>query len=226
MLLVMYAGNARLEKITWLSKRTLELELTLDEQLSFEPGQFFTFFFEKDGRKIPRSYSILRLEGKTLTLCIKLVDGGVASEEFEKAKVGQDFFIRGPFGRFVYEEDKNPNVMFIATDTGIVPFHAMIEEGKVLEKNTILLFGSRNKEELYYKDVYEKLHEQDNFTFLPTLTREDWDGLTGRVQKHLPEVTAHTTFYVCGRKEMVQEVTAILKERGTPDTCIKIERYD
>ena len=61
---------------------------------------------------------------------------------------------------------------------------------------------------------------------MPTLTREEWDGLTGRVQKHLPEWTMSTTFYVCGRKEMVLEVVEMLKSKGVQSEHIKIERYD
>jgi NAD(P)H-flavin reductase len=222
----MYAGKATLSMKEWISSRTLLLSLTLDEELTFVPGQFFTFIFQGAERKIPRSYSILRVEGKELILCIKLVDGGVASERFEKAEVGKEFTLRGPFGQFIYEEDENEKVMFIATDTGIVPFHAMIQEGTVLNKDTTLLFGSRNTEEIYFKEIYEDLHRKNKLTFLPTLTRQNWDGLIGRVQMHLPEDVNNTTFYICGRKEMVQEVTAILKERGAQDTNIKIERYD
>lgn len=222
----MYAGNARLIEKTWISSRTLIMKFQLDEELQFIPGQFFTFFFEVEGKKKPRSYSILELNGQELVLCVKLVDDGLASAEFEKAEVGDNFSIRGPFGNFTYQEDSNLNVMFIATDTGIVPFHAMIKNGEVLKKNTILLFGSRNQEEIYFREEYEELAKTDNFTFLPTLTREEWNGLQGRVQKHLPEWVEHTTYYICGRKEMVQEVTAILKDRGVKNQFIKIEGYD
>ena len=222
----MYIGNARLTTKEWISPRTLILELELESEQTFIPGQFFTFFFQREGKKIPRSYSILGMEGKKLTLCIKLVEQGVASEVFEAAKLGDEFSLRGPFGRFVYQEDENPNVFLIATDTGIVPFHAMLEQGEILKKNVTLLFGSRNQEEIYFREQYEELAKKDNFTFLPTLTREEWDGLQGRVQKHLPEWAIFTTFYICGRKEMVLEVVDLLKKKGVADKHIHIERYD
>lgn len=222
----MYVGPATLTEKTWISSRTLILKLELEEEVNFIPGQFFTFFFTVEGKKKPRSYSILEMNGKELVLCIKLVDDGLASKEFEKAKISDIYQVRGPFGQFIYRPDDNEKIWLIATDTGIVPFHAMIQQGDVLQKDITLLFGSRNQEEIYFREEYERLTQNGNFIFLPTLTREDWPGLKGRVQTHLPNHVSDTTFYVCGRKEMVLEVTQILKNRGATDDQIRIERYD
>lgn len=222
----MYAGTATLVSKETLSDRTVNLTFTLEEELDYTPGQFITFFLERDGKKLPRSYSILKTEGKNVVLCTKLVEGGVASEVFLAANPGEEFFVRGAFGNFVYKEDNNPHVWFIATDTGVVPFYNIIMHTDACEKNATLLFGARNTSELYFNDEFVSLEVQGKLNYLPTLTREDWDGLTGRVQTHLPADCSETTFYICGRKEMVLETVQALKEKGVPDENIKVERYD
>ena len=64
-----------------------------------------------------------------------------------------------------------------------------------------------------------------NFTYKPTLTREEWDGLMGRVTKHLPESTKNKTFYICGLKELVLDSKAALENLGVAKENLKFERY-
>ena len=67
--------------------------------------------------------------------------------------------------------------------------------------------------------------------FWPTLTRptETWAGRTGRVQAHLEAAIAgrrDLDFYLCGLKEMVDQVRGILKEMGFDRKQIRAEKYD
>lgn len=212
-----------------MSTRALYLTFKLDKKIDYVPGQFLTFFLEKDGKKFPRSYSLSTpcIGLDEVSFGVKLVKDGVASSIFSNSKVGDSFTARGPFGEFVFDEaDSNKNVVFIATDTGVMPFYAMLQACKVT-KPTQLLFGARNEDELYCRGFFEKL-QRDNelFTYLPTLTRQEWTGLMGRVQEHLPQNCKDTTFYICGRKEMVLETIKLLEEKGVSKENIKFERYD
>ncbi|MBV9442256.1 MAG: oxidoreductase, partial [Acidobacteriaceae bacterium] len=70
----------------------------------------------------------------------------------------------------------------------------------------------------------------------PTLTRpaETWNGRTGRVLAHLDEVLALETpedlstidVYICGLREMVDDVRKELKARGLDRKQIIYEKYD
>ena len=64
-----------------------------------------------------------------------------------------------------------------------------------------------------------------HFVYFPTLSQEDWEGYSGRVQKHLGEDLHNKDFYICGLKDMVLETQQYLLERGVPASCIHFERY-
>jgi len=74
-----------------------------------------------------------------------------------------------------------------------------------------------------------------NFRFWPTLTRPDagWKGRQGRVQAHLAAAIGATgkksgdlDVYLCGLKEMVDDVRALLKSQGFDRKQIFYEKYD
>jgi CDP-4-dehydro-6-deoxyglucose reductase len=100
-----------------------------------------------------------------------------------------------------------------------------------------LLFGVRYERGLLYRDEFETLQSRyHTFRFLPTLTRpgEAWTGWTGRVQSHMDEALALLAFedqstvdiYICGLKEMVDDVRRELKSRGFDRKQIIYEKYD
>ena len=74
------------------------------------------------------------------------------------------------------------------------------------------------------------------FRFWPTLSRpgEGWTGGTGHVQAHLAEALQTETgaarrdvdFYLCGLKQMVDDMRAILKGMGFDRKQILYEKYD
>lgn len=221
--------KARLVSKTTMSKRALYLTFKLDKIINYKPGQFLTFFLEKDGKKFPRSYSLSTpsIGLDEVSFGIKLIDDGVASEIFKLAQINDEFVLRGPFGEFIFDEnDSNEKTIFVATDTGVMPFYAILQAHKVI-KPTQLIFGCRDEDEIYCRGFFEKLQdENDLFTFSPTLTRQEWSGLKGRVQDQLPKDCSDTTFYICGRKEMVIETIKILEKKGVSKENIKFERYN
>jgi CDP-4-dehydro-6-deoxyglucose reductase len=95
-----------------------------------------------------------------------------------------------------------------------------------------LIFGARYPYGLLYRDEFERLaSEHNNLRFLPTVTRPDdhWRGLTGRVQPHLVKEIGErrdVDIYICGLKEMVNDVRGILKDMGIDRKQIIFEKYD
>ena len=83
-----------------------------------------------------------------------------------------------------------------------------------------MIFGVRHEAGLLYHAEWQELEkERANFAYRPTLTRppEHWSGLTGRVQPHVLEALGDrrdVDIYVCGLREMVDEMRAQLKAIG------------
>ncbi len=214
-----------------LTEDVILLSLEVPEGFEFKAGQFVSLvMFNEAGEKKLKSYSILNSPSQRgrLDLCIKIIDGGFASDIFCACEVGKEFEIKGPMGHFVFEDDGNGEYWFLGAGTGVAPLHSMISEfvGKMPEKKFVLLFGVREKKCLFLHEEFLKLAEEhDNFEYKPVLSREEWGGCQGHVQDNLPEDLKNKTFYICGLKELVLETKELLVERGVSPSDIKSERY-
>ncbi|MBI2582261.1 hypothetical protein HYV87_04015 [Candidatus Woesearchaeota archaeon] len=207
------------------------LSFSAPKEFSFHAGQFITLRLEKETEFRLKSYSILSppsQKGK-IDLCIKIVDGGFASEVLKKAKKGDSFQIKGPLGHFVFEEDdKNKEIWLVGGGTGVAPLYSMLKEhlANVKNKKFVLIFSVKEKKDLFLHQEFEQLAKKhSNFTYIPTLTREKWNGATGRVQEHLPDNVENKTFYICGLKELVLETKEFLMKKGVILRNVKSERY-
>ncbi len=207
------------------------LSLTAPKEFSFQAGQYILLSVEGGSEKRWKSYSILSppSEKGKVDLCIKLIDGGFASEVLKKAKKGDLFGIKGPLGHFVFEEgDKNKEFWFIGGGTGVSPFYSMIAEHLPHHKDAkfVLIFSLKRKKDLFLHEEFQQLAKKyANFTYLPTLTQEKWEGAAGRVCKHLPKDLKNKTFYICGLKELVLETKEFLMKKGVKPENVKFERY-
>ncbi len=213
-----------------LTDSVILLSMEIPEDFTFKAGQFVSLVIEKDGERKLKSYSILNKPSQKglLDLCIKIIDGGFASEVFRETKEGDVFEIKGPFGHFVFDEnDSCKERWFLGAGTGVAPLHCMITEFvEKCDEKFVLLFGVRRKEDLFLHDVFLELAAKyDNFEYKPVLSREEWDGLRGHVQDNLPEDLHDKTFYVCGLKELVVETKELLAAKGVSTEAVKSERY-
>src|SRR3989338_3205021 len=107
-----------------LTKDVIELSFSIPESFTFQAGQFVMLkVFQGEASKF-KSYSILSppyQKGK-LDLCIKIIEGGFASEAFKLIQIGDSILIRGTFGQFIFKKDSpSQEAWFIGTGTGIAP---------------------------------------------------------------------------------------------------------
>ncbi len=204
------------------------------DSLAFQPGQFVSFRGELEGRPVTRAYSIASLpRGNRFELCLNRVREGIFSPWLFELQAGQSVVMRGPLGYFTPRSPFRDAVL-VATGTGVAPFRAFLQSDTVLDSGArvTLLFGTRYEQGLLYRAEFEALAESwPGFTYIPTLTRPSngWQGRQGRVQAHLEEALANRTgldVYICGLKEMVEEVRTLLKARGFDRKQIIAERYD
>lgn len=204
------------------------------DTLAFTPGQFVSLTETFDGRGVTRAYSIASPpDGNRFDLCLNRVQDGLFSPHLFAMKPGDQVDMKGPLGYFVL---RNPgrDAIFVATGTGIAPFRSMLMAhlGQGPHQQYTLLFGVRYEANLLYREQFEALERKHaNFRFWPTLSRPDmgWSGRRGRVQAHLAEALEErrdVDVYICGMREMVDEVRALLKGFGLDRRQIILEKYD
>ena len=206
----------------------------IGERFEARPGQFVSFTAEVAGRRITRPYSLAGIpRGNRFELCLNRVKEGRFSPWLFELLPGGAVAMQGPLGYFTPREPFQDSLL-VATGTGIAPFRAFLQAPEVLASGAAitLLFGARFEESLLYRAEFEELERRrPRFCYLPTLTRPPagWQGRTGRVQAHLDEALSgrrDLDVYVCGLKEMVDDVRRLLKERGFQRQQIIVEKYD
>lgn len=223
--------NGKLVTKEYLSSDVVLLKFELDSEFSFMEGQYAMIYIVKGDMKKWKPYSIFSppFQKESLDLCIKIVEGGFASAVFDKVREGETFPMKGPFGRFFFDnKTANKTHYFIGVGTGLAPLNSILFENleKYPDKKFKLLLGARLKEGVIFHEKFKKLDKDNkNFEYTPTITREKWDGLQGRVHEHLSGDLSDTTFYICGLKEMVFETKEKLESLGVKPENIKFERY-
>jgi len=207
------------------------------ESFDFKPGQFITFDLpidEKPSKRL-RSYSIASWPNGSneLELVIVLNESGAGTPWlFENALAGTELTLRGPQGVFNLPETIDTDLFFICTGTGIAPFRSMshfIHNNYIPHKNIYLIFGTRKKLDLLYFDELTKLEaEFPGFHFIPTLSREEWEGRTGYVHLVYEELLVNrqeAKFYLCGWKAMLDETKKRILDLGYDKKSIHQESY-
>lgn len=222
-----------LVRIDAVARDTFVYRLALDAPLPFAAGQFVNLSVPDARPRGERSYSVWSSprEADALELCVKLFEGGAASEFLRRSRVGDDLKIRGPFGIFTLKPGDEP-VVFVATATGLAPFHSMLLD-RAADRDPRpfrLYFGVRSQEDLFALDSLVRLQaDLPDFDFRVCLSRPHpgWSGVEGRVTKALaddfPAPTEH--FYLCGNGAMIDEVRELLKSRGLDRKRIHVEKY-
>jgi len=206
------------------------------EKFDFTPGQFITFdlpIHEKPNKRI-RSYSIASWPDGTnvFELVIVLLEGGLGTTYlFNNVDVGSELTLRGPQGVFTLkDEDLQKEIFMICTGTGIAPFRSMANYLKlhnISHKNIYLIFGTRKRDDLLY---YEELKNigLENFQYIPTLSREEWEGRTGYVHNIYEELCSEkqpALFLLCGWKVMIDEAKQRILAMGYDKKSIHQELY-
>jgi glycine betaine catabolism B len=207
------------------------------EKFDFEPGQFVTLDLpigEKTSERW-RSYSIASWPdgSNVFELVIVLAEGGKGTDYiFNDVKTGSELSFRGPQGKFTLPENIDRDLYLICTGTGIAPFRSMthhILNNKIPHQHIYLFFGCRKQEDLlYYEEMKELSHNIENFHYIPTLSREEWEGKKGYVHAAYEECLVDKPsafFFLCGWKNMINEARHRLMDLGYDKKDIHFELY-
>jgi len=234
----MSLNTATLKKKQQFTNDVIELEFETPQPFNFIAGQFITY---KIADKIPpcfRAYSLSnapKKDGNLVATCLKVISGGRGSNWLNSLKIGDKVEFMGPSGKLIFQTSAEKSVIFIATGTGITPMKSLIEDelAKGNKQKMHLLFGLRYIKDVFYKDHFENLAKKyPNFTVEYTLSRpenDSWTGSKGRVTDILNKANLepqNTEIYMCGLKDMITEVTNLLKEKGFTVESIHEEKYN
>lgn len=155
-----------------------------------------------------------------LEILVKEVSAGSVSPKLRTLEPGEMVDVEGPFGFFRIEPGEHFRpCLFIATGTGISPFHSLTLAHSELDYR--LVHGVRNTRELYEHESYSADR------LVSCVSRETDGDYHGRVTHWLKDHPADpdSMVYLCGNCDMIYEVYDILGEQGIPADRIHAEVY-
>ena len=198
----MQTFESKIINIKEIAENTISIETEKPTDFIFEAGQFLQFIIPTEEQEVLRSYSIASSpQEHTFLFCIKLVKDGISSEYLRNLKKGDILKMKGSFGRFTEEENKNK-------------IH--------------LLLGFRSENNIFWREELENLEkEYKNFTYMLTLSQpsENWNQLQGRVTLYFNHPSSSYKYFMCGNQGMVSEIRQILLENGIDNSQIHFEIF-
>lgn len=213
------------------------LWLRLDTPMRFQAGQYVNL--ELPGDIGTRAFSIASAPSSDgeVELNIRIVPGGKGTTYVhEELKAGDRLRITGPYGRFFVKKSAQMPLIFMAGGSGLSSPRSMIldllEEG--CELPITLVYGQRNRDELYYHDEFTALAaKHPNFTYVPALSDEpegsDWDGFRGYVhdaaKAHFDNDFRDHKAYLCGPPLMIDACITTLMQGRLFERDIYTEKF-
>jgi len=174
------------------------------------------------GSSEKREYSVYSGENDDfLEVLVREIEGGKVSGRLKKLKPGTEIEVEGPFGFFKFNPEKfaSQKFLFVATGTGISPFHSFVRTFPELDYR--LVHGVRYKEEAYEHTDYQKER------VVLCLSGDETGDFNGRVTDYLftKKIDLETNCFLCGNSEMIYEAFDILTGKGIPVSNIYSEVY-
>ncbi len=203
----------------FLSDQTFRLRLAKPD-MPVRAGQCYSLGLASDS--INREYSIYsNANAPHLDVLIRKIEEGIVSTSLANVKPGDTVEIDGPFGDFCLDEAYIAGIphVFIASGTGIAPFHSFIKTYPELDY--LLLHGVRSRSECYDADEYAAER------YVPCVSNSS-EGQPGiRVTDYLARhpVDPKAIVYICGNRDMIVDTFEILRQQNVPGDNIFTEVF-
>ena len=214
---------------------TLRFPLSGSKPLRAKPGQFLTFDWVVDGKKLPRSYSISSSPLRTDYVEVTVKQQGTVSSFLNRdAKVGLKVEAHGPFGQFYFDASQHRSIVLFAGGSGITPMMAMLRyiEETAADTEITMFYAVRTENDVIFREELDRLKKRlPRFRCIVVASSPgpDWTGPHGRVNRALIEENlgeiGQRTFFLCGPAGFMASVEGILMSLGVRAEQIRQERF-
>lgn len=202
---------------------TLELRPANGKNFTYDPGQFvFIKITDPAISKEEHPFSLTSQPANQQTITISVKKLGDWTEKVDEIKSGSTVSIDGPYGKFSpVNYDCSNGIVLIAGGIGITPMLGILRHFvKSDREQKIILFWSVKKtaDLVYEKEFKRILAKMKNFSFIPVVSQDDFNGERGRISKEMIvkyiEVKAYDAnklqYFFCGPGSMWTVIEEIL----------------
>ena len=219
-------------RIARVSSQTPDIKtILLKHPLKFTPGQFLEVSCFGTG-EAPISISSAPHE-EFLQISYKSV--GAVTKALFNLKVNDCIGIRGPFGKgFPVDQLEGKDLIFIAGGVGMAPLRSlimsMLSEKKGKFGDIILLYGSRQPQDMLYKKELDAWGKRIKVALTVDKAAAGWKGRVGVVTGLLDDMGVNpltAKAIICGPPVMMHFTVEKLLELGMKpsDVILSLERH-
>lgn len=206
----------------------------------FQPGQYaMMMIFDRDGKLMeehPFSIASSPSQKRSLQFGIKII--GKFTRRMAELKKGDNVYILGPFGNFIFDYGKHKDAVFIAGGVGITPFMSSFRYAfdNNLQNKLTLLYSARTIESaLYFKEIKQLEEQNKNLKAYFAVTDEDVPADILRAKKCFIDLRmiqeavdgniSGKEFFVCGPPAFMGAMINCLKGMGVGGDRIFMEKF-
>lgn len=210
----------RLKAVRQLTDTAYVLEMER-HGMEFEAGQHILLGYNGNIHKL--EYSIYSGTGdENLEVLIKEAEDGMVSKQLKKLDKDALFEVEGPLGFFSIKPElisQKRKFLFVASGTGIAPFHSMVKSYPGLDY--LILHGVK-----YAHEAYDN-HTYDPKRYILCTSRDDKGNFHGRVTDYIKqhEFDKNAICYFCGNFNMIRDAMGLLEKKGVPPAQLHAEVY-
>ncbi|WP_316173655.1 MULTISPECIES: 2Fe-2S iron-sulfur cluster-binding protein [unclassified Bradyrhizobium] len=215
-------ARARLVGLRELAPDIMELMIAPEKSISYLPGQYFRFTFNGFPARAysPTASFDGRIGGRVIHLNIKRVRGGrLTSALGTSIRPGHRLRIQGPYGHAFLRPGGSGRLILAGSGTGFAPIWAIasvaLRESR--ERPIVVIAGARRLPALYMTPVLAQLARLPNVTVIPTVEEGPANHpsiRSGRIEAHMPTLTASDVVYACGSPRMVSALAGLVEKAG------------
>mmetsp|Transcript_9501 Transcript_9501/g.11398 ORF Transcript_9501/g.11398 Transcript_9501/m.11398 type:complete len:434 (+) Transcript_9501:287-1588(+) len=179
---------------------------TGEEGIAFTAGQYLTI---RCPNLSPRHYTITSASGSKSLMCTtRLVSGGEVSTYMHKQlKVGDEVLLGAPCGLFSPEEGES--ISLISAGIGITPMYSFLKAVDSKSVKSILHFETSDKRMAFKTEFTEA---KANIVYTEGKDRKTL--IQENAKRIVSKSGSECTYYLCGPKEFMSEMTKALKSNG------------
>lgn len=203
----------------------------LKEAYKFQAGQYLNLHCPVDGETLNRSYSICSGENEALSVAVKAVNGGKASNWLvHQLKAGDEIEVDFPRGNFGVDKAAKKHVAF-AAGSGITPILSIAKALEKTDGELTLFYGNSTQASTFFASDLDALTRTKTHYFF---SREAVEGhRNGRFDKQLVSeiikqdltLLRAEAFYICGPEEMIVGIKEVLHVFGVKPEQIHFELF-
>ncbi len=201
------------------------------------PGQFIYVQTRRFGESHP--FTVSHFDPQLGSAAITAKRLGPFTRELARLRPGDTVFLDGPYGVFTREAHTTAKpIVLVAGGIGITPFLSLLASWPRARGNgrhLTLFYGNKTLADIAYKQELERLavaipggrivHVLSQATAHSNGGVEHGFVDFNLLRRYLGESLARCEYFVCGPPPMMNGITRLLEQHGTPGDAVHTERF-